>query len=68
MRIKVFKDGNFLGWIKSVSIYRGKFYTTLNMNEAKHSYKSQDEVMGDIDICTRLLPRSEVGRVVFTMD
>lgn len=68
MRIAVYVNGKMVGWIKSVSVYRCKFYVTQNRDEAKHSYKSADEAMSDIDICMRFLSRSEQGTYNFVLD
>lgn len=54
MRVAVYKDGVKIGWVSSVSVYRGKFYITQDINKAKKSYRSPDEAMGDIDLCCSL--------------
>lgn len=52
MKIAVYQNGVCVGWVRSVSVYRYKFYITKDRSKAK-TYGSNDEAMGDIDLCTR---------------
>lgn len=52
MNIIAYQNGNPVGYIRSVSYKSGRFALTQNKANAK-GYRTQDEVMGEIDILTR---------------
>lgn len=53
IKITVYKNGVKVGYIRSVSYMRQKYFTTPDKSKAK-SYDSEDYVMGEIDFLTRL--------------
>ena len=53
MHIKVWKDGNFMGYIQSVSYTKGSYKVTGSISKAK-TYRSEVSVRSDIEFCTRV--------------
>lgn len=54
MVIKVWENGQFVGYIKSISESRGRCSITPDISNAKNSYRSQDAIMHDIDVCAKI--------------
>lgn len=53
--IKAIRNGQFVGYVKSVSYSRGTFTLTKDINEAKtKGYTSEDAIHREIDILTRM--------------
>ena len=51
MRIAVYQNGKMVGWVQTVSVYKGKFMITKDKSKAKHGYKTYEAIHGDIDLC-----------------
>lgn len=63
MRIAVYQNGVCVGWIRSVSVYRYKFYITQDKTKAK-KYGSNDQAMSEIDLCTRFQGGNAYGFMI----
>ena len=54
MKIAVYRNGVREGYVKSINYSLGRFSKTTNMRNAKNSYRSQSELMYDIDYLTKV--------------
>ena len=54
MRVAVYENGKHIGWVQTLSVYKGTFKITQDKSKAKHGYRTYDAIQGDIDLCCRL--------------